>query len=139
MLENVLCMSNVMTIGRTWKVSNLKDSGITRGKTCGSRRPTMVITSLLLKPHFTWLKTTPTSSCNINECVHATTFCCCISDSPWFDYLHNKHVLEQKKKNVWLVHVGKRSICELLKKLCRHASCVWQSHIESAPLLTTAS
>lgn len=74
----------------------------------------------------------------VSECVHATTIFCRVSDSHWFDYLHNKHVLGNKK--VCLVHVGKKEHLNYkIKKLCRHASCAWSSHIESAPLLSTAS
>lgn len=44
-----------------------------------------------------------------------------------------------KKNKVCLVHLGKTGASVNYDKLCRHASCVWSSHIESAPLLSTAS
>lgn len=45
---------------------------------------------------------------------------------------------EEKKESVLFIWGGKGASVNY-DKLCRHASCAWSSHIESAPLLLTAS
>ena len=59
-----------------------------------------------------------------------------VFDSHWLDYKHNKPLLW--KRMCW-VNLSKKETFVNYDKLCRHASCTWSSHIESAPLLSTAS
>lgn len=46
---------------------------------------------------------------------------------------------EEKKKEVFGSFGRGKGASVNYDKLCRHASCAWSSHIESAPLLSTAS